>query len=241
MVETDAEANRIYEIPLSKIKPDPSQPRKYFDPGKLSELAESIKSEGLLQPITVVRDGNSGYLLVQGERRYRAHELLGLQTIRCMITEKPKNLNNVRVIENTAREDLSDLELAKEFQKRVDLGQTHEQIAQSIHKKRAYVTQRLALLRLPEDRQEQLQKGEISFTDARILVGSDNKTNEGRDKQQNVTPVTMESLEVYRLFKNFFPEGMEKVEMGTFQNRPILDKLYEAYRKDLAMLRSALG
>lgn len=234
----ELDVNRVYEISLKKIRKDATQPRKYFDPEKLNELAESIKAEGLLQPITVVRDGNDGYLLLQGERRYRAHEILGRQTIRCIIVDSVKSLNNVRIVENTAREDLSDLELGREFQKRADAGETHEAIAKSIHKVRSFVTQRISLLKLPEEKQIQLEEGEISFTEARISAASDTTPPEDKVNGNMVTTVTMEKLEVYRLFKNF-SEG--KIEMGAFQNRPILDRLHTAYRKDLETIRRALA
>jgi len=214
---------RIFNVSLEQISPDSNQPRKHFDRQKLNELAESIKEYGLLQPITVMRNNNGGFTIVQGERRYRACKIAGLPSIRCIVADiEDSKLGSVRVVENVEREDLSDLELAREFQKRVDQGETHQQIADSIKKTRAYVTQRLALLKLPENIQRKLEKGEIGFTEARILALSGINRNE---ESEHGYAVTIEELEVYKLFHS--------------GQKPELDQLYLAYRKDLATLRRA--
>jgi len=214
---------RIFNIPLEQIAQDKNQPRKYFDRQKLNELAESIREYGLLQPIMVTHNNNGGFTIVHGERRFRACQIVGLPSIRCIVAEiEDYKLSSVRVVENVEREDLSDLELAREFQKRVEQGETHQQIADSIKKTRAYVTQRLALLKLPENIQAKLEKGEIGFTEARILALSGINKNE---EPQHGYAVTMEDLEVYKLFHS--------------EQKPSLDQLYLAYRKDLATLRRA--
>jgi ParB family chromosome partitioning protein len=213
----------IENIPLEQISPDPTQPRKYFNPQALNELAESIKTHGLLQPILVRPNGNSGFIIVHGERRYKAHKIACLPTIKCIIQDlSDSKVANVRVVENTAREDLSDMELAYEFQRRVATGETHEQIGKSINKSRAFVTQRLALLRLPEERQEQLKTGKITFAEARFLTTT---SENPKVENQHCYAVTMEDLEVYKLFQK--------------KERPVFDVLYSAYRKDLATLRRA--
>ena len=217
------EDNKIFSIPLEQITTDSNQPRKHFNPQKLGELAESIKEHGLLQPILVRPNGDDTFEIVHGERRYRAHQKAGLPTIKCIVRElSDSKVVDARLVENIEREDLTDLELAKEFQRRVDQGETHQQIADSIKKTRAYVTQRLALLKLPENVQRKLEKGEIGFTEARILALSGINKNE---EPQHGDAVTMEDLEVYKLFHS--------------GQKPELDQLYLAYRKDLATLRRA--
>lgn len=217
------EDNKIFSIPLEQIRTDSTQPRKHFDLQKIGELAESIKEHGLLQPILVRPNGNGTFEIVHGERRYRAHQKAGLPTIKCIIRElSDSKVVDVRLVENIEREDLTDLELAKEFQKRVGQGETHQQIADSIKKTRAYVTQRLALLKLPENVQRKLEKGEIGFTEARILALSGINRNE---ESQHGYAVTIEDLEVWKLFHS--------------EQKPELDQLYLAYRKDLATLRRA--
>jgi len=214
---------QIFDIPLEQIAPDKNQPRKHFNRQKLNELAESIKEHGLLQPIMVTHNNNGGFTIVHGERRYRAHKIAGLPNINCIVADiDDSKLASVRVVENVERENLSDLELAGEFQQRVDQGETHQQIADSIKKTRAYVTQRLALLKLPETVQKRLEKGEIGFTEARILALSGVNKNE---EPQHGYAVTIEDLEVWKLFHS--------------EQKPELDPLYLAYRKDLATLRRA--
>jgi ParB family chromosome partitioning protein len=225
----DFTANRIFEIPLQKIRADPTQPRKYFNELDLRELADSIKEQGLLQPIMVKPNGDGTFLIIHGERRFRAHELGAMRTIKCIVVDKSDSeIQDARVTENLVRADLSDMELAKEFQRRVDAGETHEQIAHSIKKSRAFVTQRLSLLRLPEDRQKQLEEGKISFADARVIVASNDipTTENSVVENQHCYAVTMESLEVYKLFKQ--------------SEKPDLKTLHEAYRKDLITIRRAL-
>jgi ParB family chromosome partitioning protein len=189
--------NKIVELPLSRIIPDPDQPRKFFDQESLEELAESIKIHGLLQPIMVRPSGNGMYVVVHGERRFRAHQLKQLPTIKCIISDMADcKVKDAQVVENLIREDLSDMELAREFQRRMDVGDTHEQIAKAVGKSRTFVTQHLGLLRLPEERQIKLEKGEITFSEAR--------------KSQQCYTVTMEEqssvqvkdLAVYQLISN---------------------------------------
>jgi ParB family chromosome partitioning protein len=222
----------VLDLPLNHVIPDPEQPRKYFDAESLTELAESIKQHGLLQPILVRPNGNGTYAVVHGERRLRAHQIAHLLTIRCIISEmEDREAKDAQVIENLIREDLTDMELAREFQRRLDAGSTHEQIAKAIGKSRAFVTQRLGLLRLPQERQEQLEKGEITFANARILAASNNASNASacnacNGDGQYCYGVTMENLEVYKLFQQ--------------PNQPDLQTLHIAYRKDLATIRRAL-
>lgn len=228
----------VLNLPLHLIKTDPDQPRKHFDAQALQELADSIKEYGLLEPIGVRDNGDGTYMLIHGERRLRAHKLAALQTIKAIICPNDTDVKNTRITENTAREDLSDLDLAREFQKRVNNGETHEQIAHAIKKSRSFVTQKLSLLKLSEGRQNQLEQGKLTFTDARIIVATKNPESE---KKCSGYGVTTENLEVYKLFKNVFPPGMETTELSKGNAGPILDRLYEAYRKDLATLRKALA
>lgn len=215
----------IFDMPLDRITTDPNQPRKHFDKQKLNELAESIKQHGLLQPILVRPNGDGTFQIVHGERRFRAHQIAALPTIKCIVKEmSDRNVADARVVENVEREDLSDLELAKEFQKRIEKGETHQQIADAIKKTRAYVTQRLALLRLPENVQRKLEEKKIDFTEARILATA--KRENVDVPRQHGYGVTMEQLEVYKLF--------QKGEKQT------LDLLYRAYRKDLATIQRAI-
>jgi len=217
-------SERFLDLPLEQVLPDATQPRKYFDECKIRELADSIAKHGLLQPI-LVRPWNGVFQIIHGERRYRAHQKLEATTIKAIVRElSDSEVEDVRLVENLERDNLSDIELAWEFDRRVKAGQTHEQIGKVIGKSRAFVTQRLALLKLSKDDQHKLETGELDFTTARVLASQ--KTENQIVKPQHGYGVTMEKLEVYQLFQK--------------KPNPDLDVLYRAYRKDFVTIRKAL-
>ncbi|MGA2680630.1 MAG: ParB/RepB/Spo0J family partition protein [Candidatus Bathyarchaeia archaeon] len=216
---------QILDLPLTCIIADSEQPRKYFDSQALEELADSIKQHGLLQPIQVRPLSEGKYVIVHGERRFRAHRIAHLLTIKCIVREMDEaTAKDLQLIENLERNDLSDMELAKEFQRRIEKGQTHEEIAAVIKKSRAYVTQRLLLLKLPEETQTKLERKEITFANARILS---NSIPQPIPTPQKCYAVTIEELEVYKLIQQ--------------SSKPDLKTLHEAYRKDLLTIRRALS
>jgi ParB family chromosome partitioning protein len=138
----------LASLPLGAVRPNPGQPRRYFDPEALGELAASIAARGLLQPIIVKRDGK-GFLIMAGERRYRAAQLAGLSAVPALVRDDDPIV--VAMIENLQREDLSPLEEAEGLGALIDLhGYTHEGLAELIGKSRPYVSNTLALRRLPE-------------------------------------------------------------------------------------------
>jgi ParB family chromosome partitioning protein len=134
-------------LPLSAVRPNAAQPRRHFDPDALAELAASIAQHGILQPVIVKRDGD-GYLIMAGERRYRAAQLVGLSVIPAIVREDDPL--EIAIIENLQREDLSPLEEAEGLGALIDqYGYTHETLAELIGKSRPYVSNTLALRRLP--------------------------------------------------------------------------------------------
>ncbi len=136
-------------LAVSAIRPNPTQPRRHFDPEALTQLADSIRSRGLLQPIVVARDGD-GYLIMAGERRWRAAALAGLETIPALIRDDDPL--EIAMIENLQRQDLSPLEEAEGLGQLIDrFGYTHEELAELMGKSRPYVSNTLALRRLPDD------------------------------------------------------------------------------------------
>jgi ParB family chromosome partitioning protein len=136
-------------LPLSAVRPNPAQPRRHFDPDALAELAASIAQHGLLQPVIVKRE-DDGYLIMAGERRYRAAQLAGLAVIPALVRDDDPL--EIAIIENLQREDLSALEEAEGLGALIDqYGYTHEALAELIGKSRPYVSNTLALRRLPEE------------------------------------------------------------------------------------------
>lgn len=136
-------------VAVAAVRPNPQQPRRHFDAAALAELAASISARGLLQPIVVKRDGD-GYLLMAGERRWRAAQLAGLETVPALLRDDDPL--EIAMIENLQREDLTPLEEAEGLGQLIDqFGYTHEAVAELLGKSRPYVSNTLALRRLPED------------------------------------------------------------------------------------------
>lgn len=169
--------NSVVEIPLESIEPNPYQPRKHFSNESLKELAESIKKDGLIQPIIVVEDELDGYILVAGERRFRASKLAKQESIKAIVLDITKEqMQQYALIENIQREDLNPIELAKSYEALIKLhGVTHEELASIIHKSRTHITNTLRLLNLSEKTQNALIEKKISAGHAKILVGLDEK------------------------------------------------------------------
>ncbi|MFN3136000.1 MAG: ParB/RepB/Spo0J family partition protein [Candidatus Kryptonium sp.] len=163
----------IAKIEISKIKPNPHQPRENFDRESLEELKQSIIEKGVIQPITVRRLVGGMYQLIVGERRVRASIEAGLTHIPAYIIEvdSEKELLELALIENIQREKLNPIEIAKAYQKLIEeLGYTQEEVAKKIGKDRTTVANFIRLLKLPEQIQESLKRGEITMGHARALI-----------------------------------------------------------------------
>lgn len=149
MFGTSSDLPRIVEINLQQIEANPDQPRKFFDDSGLLELAQSIESKGLLQPILIKEISDERYMIVAGERRYRATELISRKTIAAIITDG--DVDEVAIIENVQRENLRPIELADSLARLMQThGYTQEDAAQVIGKSRSTVTELLSLLKLPD-------------------------------------------------------------------------------------------
>jgi len=166
----------VIEISLKEIRPNPFQPRKSFDEVALAELAESIKNDGLLQPIVVTEDID-GYVLIAGERRFRASKLAKLKEIRAIVLNSDEQkMRQFALIENIQREELNSIELSEAYNELIKLHDiTHEELATMIHKSRTHITNTLRLLQLSEKTKKSLLEKKISAGHAKVLVGLDDK------------------------------------------------------------------
>jgi len=171
---TAAASEETNEIAIELIDPSPLQPRSLFDDGKLAELATSIRTNGVVQPVLLRRKGNR-FELIAGERRWRAAELAGLNKIPAVIRSvSDDKVLEIALIENIQREDLNPIEEARAYRKLIEtLGLTQETVGERVGRDRSYVTNYLRLLKLPEDLQELLQSGRISTGHARAILGID--------------------------------------------------------------------
>lgn len=166
-------------IPISKIKPNPNQPRKNFEDKSLKQLAQSIEEKGLISPITVKQVDNK-YIIVAGERRYRAHKLLNKKRILAYVidAESNKDIMYMALIENIQREDLNPIEEAKGYKYLQDnLDSSITEIAKTVGKSRPAVSNALRLLKLPNEIQDSILKGEINAGQARAILQY--KTSQG--------------------------------------------------------------
>ncbi len=165
-------SSSLNEIALSKIEPNPNQPRTEFDEETLDELTASILSFGIIQPITLKEIGDDRYMIICGERRYRAALKAGLEYIPAYIkTAADENMMEMALLENIQREDLSAIEIALAYQKLLDSsGQTQDYLSERVGKKRATITNYLRLLKLPAEIQVCLKKRTIDMGHARALL-----------------------------------------------------------------------
>jgi ParB family transcriptional regulator, chromosome partitioning protein len=167
---------QVEEIKLTDIRPNPYQPRKIFEEEALGELAESISSHGVIQPISL-RKSIKGYEIVVGERRFRAAGKAGLKTIPAVVQELTDDeMMELALIENLQRENLNPLEEAKAYQKLMEhLQITQDDLAARLGKSRPHIANHVRLLQLPQIVQEYLAEGKVSMGHARALLGLKNK------------------------------------------------------------------
>ena len=168
-------SSSINEIELSKIQPNPEQPRSVFEQESLEELATSIRSMGVIQPITLKEINEEQYLIISGERRYRAALMVGLERIPAYIkTAADEHIMEMALIENIQREDLNSIEIALAYQKLMEnYGMTQEQLSERVGKKRTTIANYLRLLKLPAEIQMGLKDKKIDMGHARALVPVD--------------------------------------------------------------------
>jgi ParB family chromosome partitioning protein len=170
------------ELPVGRIKPNPFQPRRQFHENALEELAQSIRVNGIIQPISVRKAGDE-YQIIAGERRWRAAQLAGLAVVPIVVQELADDkLLEVALIENIQREDLNPIELAEAFERMVtELRLSHEEIGRRTGKDRVTVTNTIRLLQLQPEVQQIVASGKLSAGHARALIGIKDP-----DRQKNI-------------------------------------------------------
>lgn len=171
-LKTEQSAGGVIYVDINEIKPNENQPRKVFDEEKIEELATSITGYGLIQPI-ILRKAEKGFEIVAGERRWRAARKANLAKVPCILKELSDEEDMViSIIENMQREDLNPIEEAEALSQMIkQFGFNQEEVAKSIGKSRAYVTNSLRLLKLPQKILGFVQNGQISGGHAKVLLG----------------------------------------------------------------------
>jgi ParB family chromosome partitioning protein len=200
--DTPATTNEeLLEVDIDLIEPSPMQPRTHFDEGRLEDLAQSIRSNGIVQPL-LLRRHDSRYQLVAGERRWRAAQRAGLQRVPAVVREIPDNkLLELALIENIQRQELNAIEEAHAYKRLIEtLNLTQEMVAQRVGRDRSFITNYLRLLRLPEDIQRLVEEEKITMGHARALLGVDDQEIQRR-VARNVMEQTLSVRETERAIK----------------------------------------
>ncbi|MGM0518654.1 MAG: ParB/RepB/Spo0J family partition protein [Campylobacterota bacterium] len=164
---------QVLELDINSIHANPNQPRKIFDEQRLKELSDSIIEHGLIQPVTVIRNGENNYTLVAGERRLRAHKIANIETIKAFIIDAEElKLRELALIENIQRDDLNIIELAYSYAQLInEHNLTHDELSKRVFKSRASITNTLRLLQLSSYVQQFLASDKISAGHAKIMLG----------------------------------------------------------------------
>lgn len=171
--DTESWGTSIQEIPVGDLDPNPEQPRKSFSAESIAQLADSIREQGVLQPLLVVSTGDGRYRIIAGERRYRAGREAGLDTLPCIVKDIDIiHQMEIALIENLQREDLNPMEAAKGIDALMrQCGYTQEKVSSRLGKSRPAVANLLRLLSLPDEVTEMVKDGLISAGHARVLAG----------------------------------------------------------------------
>ena len=212
---------KLQEINIGEIRPNPYQPRMEFSEEKLDELAASIKENGLIQPIIVRKSQLIGYELLAGERRLRASKRAGLVNIPAIVKElTDQEMRYQAIIENLQREDLNPIEEAKSYQELVERGLKHEEIAQIMGKSRPYISNCIRLLQLSNPLLDALKQGELSQGHARLLVKLAEK-----EQISWLHQIKQQGLSVRQLEQSLTPKDKNKVKKDNLFLREEENKL----------------
>ncbi len=223
----------VKKIPLSDIVPNIYQPRKHFNEEALQSLSDSIKKHGILQPIVVIQKDN-GYMIIAGERRFRASKLAGLDKIDAIVADlESQNLRELALIENIQREELSPIELAISYKELInDYKITQEELSSIICKSRSHIANTMRLLSLSKYTQNLISEGKITQGHAKILVGLDG------DSEIKVVDTIIgqklsvrDSEELVRKLKSELESCEEKSEKKDIPIYPNLSKVIEIFNK----------
>jgi ParB family chromosome partitioning protein len=230
----DETTGTVSEIQISKIHPNPFQPRQDFDDRALQELKDSIVEKGIIQPITVrARDGE--YQVIAGERRLRACQSLGRETIPAFVMDvkSDEDMLEIALIENVQREKLNPIELAISLQRLIDeCHLTQDDVAKKIGKDRSTITNFLRILKLPEEIKDSIRKDQLSMGHARALLGL--KTTEEQIRVWKlILSDNISVRKVEEIAKETNPQTIEKKKKATVRmhNRPtVISSLEEKLR-----------
>ena len=229
----DQHRQEIIYVQIGQIKANPSQPRESFDDTTITELAQSIKEKGVIQPLLVRRQGDN-YELIAGERRLRAATVLGLKELPIIVKDvNDQDSLELALIENIQRESLNPIEEAHAYQHLMEQFKiTQERISEVMGKARATITNTMRLLKLPHEVQQELKNGRISFAHGKTLLEIDD-ANQQRRLAMEVISKGLSVRELESLVKNSRPAGLKR-KIGQGQRDPSVSVLEEHLQHALA-------
>ena len=233
----------VLRIPVDLIEPNPFQPRMSFDPEALQELADSIRTFGLIQPLTVRKKG-SKYQIISGERRFRACTMAGMDMIPAYIRDaNDQGMLEMAIVENIQRENLDPIEVAMSYQRLMEECRlTQEQMADRVGKKRASVANQLRLLKLPAKVQHDLKVGLVSVGHAKVLLGVDDP----KAQEMLCDLIVRRGLSVRQLeekvkaLEKGAPEEKEPQELPDMYYR-LLENVGRYFGENISLRRTASG
>ncbi|MCI8651453.1 MAG: ParB/RepB/Spo0J family partition protein [Oscillospiraceae bacterium] len=178
VLQTQQEGQGSFSLPISQVQPGLNQPRKRFDEAALADLADSVRTHGIIQPLTVRRLGSGYYQIIAGERRWRAAKLAGLKEVPAVVIEADdRKVMELGLIENLQREDLNPIEEANGYKVLIeDYGLTQEEVSLRVGKSRSAVANATRLLELPDPVQQLLEEGSLSAGHARAILSAPNRS-----------------------------------------------------------------
>ena len=205
------EVKGLNEVNISDIQPNPNQPRKHFDETALNELAASIKIHGVIQPIVINEENDGKYMIIAGERRWRAAKIAGLTTIPAYIRNfTEKQIKEISIIENLQREDLNPIEAAKAIKQLMEEYKlTQEAVAERIGKSRSVIANTVRLLTLPLEVVDLIEKDKLSAGHAKVLVGLDDPEEQIKIAYVAVSK-RLSVRDIEKLVKNFNNPAKER-------------------------------
>ena len=240
-VKNEVKTENVSEIDLNKIFPNPNQPRKHFDEEALQELASSIKLHGVIQPLVVNKSTDGQYMIIAGERRWRASKIAGLDKVPVVIKNyTEKQIKEVSIIENLQREDLNPIEAARAIKQLMEeYNLTQETVSDRIGKSRSSVANTLRLLSLYPDVIKMIEDGKLSSGHARSLVVVDDTTTQIKLAKQ-AADGKMSVRELEKAVRNYL--NPQKTPMNKVQEQSLeLKELINEMQRIFATKVSAIG
>lgn len=236
----------VLRIPVDMIEPNPFQPRMSFDQDALQELAVSIKTFGLIQPITVRKKSVDRYQIISGERRFKACRIAGMDMVPAYIRDaNDQGMLEMAIVENIQRENLDPIEVAMSYQRLIEeCNLTQEQMADRVGKKRASVTNYLRLLRLPAKIQHDLKVGLLSVGHAKVLLGVEDQALQEQLCDvviKNGLSVRQLEDKIHELLKEDKPEQKRKEASLPDEYCRVLEHIGKFFDKSISLKRSESG